>query len=220
MSIEYLGFDTNTLHLQPGSIWGRTEEGLDTLSELYAGPKPAEKQWQRDHLLSKVHLLYPSMYLVSNLPNEGRSYTFVELMWIGVRNGGAIPDPVVARRMANKSASNSAEFDHDEEKEDEQISREVSYIAPEIVFSYATDKETLDPQYDPYGEIPNVSGTILRDIITDSNGVRYSGSAPSGMVSALSMVPAWRAVGMESIEIRYTPYWANQEVWAYEFPQG
>jgi hypothetical protein len=212
MSIIYRGTGTDTLHLQPGAAWGRSEEGLDVLLEVYAGPIPAKAAWLAAYPLGRRHPLYPSMYLVANPDEDGRSWSTVQLRWLGLRSGGSLPPPILGRRTSVKTASSTTDSP-------EVAHRDVTYVSPEIVWTYATDREVVAAQQSPFGTVPGFAEEILRDVITTDEGKRYPGSAPAALVSALSMSPAWRLSSLDSQEIRYTPFWSNQEVWAYEYPQ-
>ncbi len=208
--IIYTGKQTDTLHLQPGKSWSVSEDGLDILSEIYSGPLTAKSAWLDNHELGSTHAEYPSMYLIANPHDDGRSFSTVQLQYIGLRSGGALPESRMTRRSSIKSASISTETP-------EIAHRDVTYIAPEIVWAYATDSEILSPQQNPSG-IPDLSEVVLRSTITTEDGQRYPGMAPANLVVALTMYPEWRHINLESSEIKHTPFWTNQEAWAYEYP--
>lgn len=217
MSIIYIGDGTNTLHLQPGASWGRSDEGLDTLQEVHAGPKPAYDSWKKNFPLGSKHPENPAMYLVSNVPSFGRSFVEVELNWIGLKNGspsGVMSPPNISRRTSIKTASISTDSP-------EVANRDITYTAPEVVYSYATEKKILLPQFkEPKNDGDESSLRIIKSIITTEEGTRYPGNAPAPLVVALYVTPGWYFSGLDSTQIKHTPYWTNTENWAFEFPSS
>jgi len=218
MSIEYLGSlkSKATLHLQAGAEWNSTGEGLDVLTEKYMGPLAAKYSFLITRKLGARHTKYPSLYLTEITEEVGRSFTAITLRWLGDKNPNEVPQPKLQRRTAVKTASATTTTPN-------VAVRDVTYVSPEIVWTYATDKEILSAQQSPVGTVPGFAEEILRDVITvesDGDNIRYPGSAPAGLVSALTMSAAWRLATLTSDAIKYTPYWTNQEVWAWEYPQG
>ncbi len=224
MSIIYIGKGIDTLHLQPGATFGVSEEGLDTLEEVYSGPKPALPGWMARYGQKGLqHPIHRSLYLTTISQSEGRSFAEVSVGWIGRKNGAdqRNQDPRISKRTSIKTAS----FKTDSP---EPATREVSYVAPEIVFSYATEKEVILPQFQIDSKTTRMAGLsskdetafkILQSVITTDAGERYIGYAPAPFVAALFRAPMWIYSGMESEKIPHTPYFRNQEVWGFEFPQ-
>jgi hypothetical protein len=223
MSIIYLGKnkDIETLHLQPGSSWRKSEEGLDILSETYSGPIPAYEDWfRRNGEKGTSHPDYQSMYLVGCESDLGRAYAEVSCTWMGRKNDLTdLQTPIISKRTGIKTAT----FQTDTP---EPATREVSFIGPELVLSYASEDEVVEPQYDINTALTKMADLktddesafkILRSVTTTEEGVVYYNTVPAGLFAALFRVPGWYHMSLESNQIKHTPYWTNQEVWAFEY---
>jgi len=216
MSLIYIGAGKETLHLQPGSSWSKSDEGLDILDETYAGPIPAYDNWIKSFQLGVVHSEYKAMYLVSHPREIGRSFVEVRLSWIGMKGGdkNQMPPHNVSRRTSIKTASISTDSP-------EVAHRDITYSAPEVVYTYATNKKILLPQFKtPKDDGDEDSLRVMKSIITTEEGKRYPGNAPAPLVVALYVTPGWYFTGLDSTQIKHTPFWTNSENWAFEFPSS
>ena len=213
--ITYLGQGKTAFHEQPGCRWSKSPEGLDIYDTVWAGPKNVKDVYERLFVHGSQTLAgHQSMYLVAVDYEEGRSFGAFQLRWVGLKRGGRMPDPFIVRRISIKTSGSSTDSP-------EAATRDLSYWSPELVFNYATTEETLEPQQDGSGvEVPTYALRVIRDVIETDEGRIYRGSAPAGLVSALTLAPVWRVAGLNSAQIEYTPFWSNEEVWAYEYPEG
>tara|TARA_Y100000004_G_scaffold195344_1_gene262097 strand:- start:662 stop:1309 length:648 start_codon:yes stop_codon:yes gene_type:complete len=215
MALTYLGSnkDVQGFHLQAGATWNVTDQGLDTFEETYLGDKARVQTFNASHQLGVRHPTYPAMYLTQRDEEVGRAFAKVKCNWVGLRESSALPQPQLQRRTSIKTATASTTTPT-------IATKDLTYVSPEIIWTYATDKEVLSAQHTPEGTVPGFAEEVIRSVITQEDGTRYPGQAPAPLVAALTMVAEWRMTSLNSDQIKYTPFWTNQEVWAYEYPQS
>lgn len=221
--INYLGStsNTNNLHLQPGASERRTEDGLDIIDEVYAGPIPALKHWVfRNARKGASHPTHKGMYLVERGIEKSRSFAFVSCTWLGRKNDSEIDElPTISKRTGIKSATFSTESP-------EKAQREVSYRSPEIVLSYASDNEVIESRYgikESISSLVNLQNEdesafeMLRSVTRTDAGEVYYNTVPVALFTALFRTPGWYFIGLECSRIKHTPYWTNQETWSFQY---
>jgi len=211
MSIIYTGYGKDQFHEQPGAVWSRTPEDLDLFDVIMGGIKTRKDDYIATLIRGAQHPFFPSMYLIDWSEDDGRAFSYVNLRYIGLKNSSRGIEKSISRRVAIKTASNSTDSP-------EKATRDLTYKSPEIIYTYATNKEILNSQHLPPSSIPGFSLDVLRDTITAEDGTIYHRSAPAGLATALSLSPFWTVASIESSRITHTPFWSNQEVWAYEYP--
>ena len=163
------------------------------------------------------------MYLSELNYEIGRSFTDVQITWIGLKNDdkSEMDTPKISKRTSIKTATFQT-------LTPEPATREVSYIAPELVFSYGSDEEQIDAKYDLNGKDKDLTKLskldqesenafkIIKSVITTEAGEIYHNNAPAALVVALSRFPEWAFQSLETESIKHTPYWTNTEVHAFQ----
>jgi hypothetical protein len=143
------------------------------------------------------------------------------MSWIGKKSDDTALEPNISKRSGIKTASFQTETP-------EPASREVSYIAPEIVITYASEKEIVTPQFGIDSKLTEAAGLdqesedafrIIRSVTTTEAGEVYRNTVPAALFASLFRTPGWQHITLESERIKHTPYWTNQEVWGFEYAQ-
>ena len=221
MGIAYFGSAANkaTLLEQPGSKWSKDEQGMDLYSVRFGGPKTALLTFlglSGNALGQALGAPNTSMKLISISDTSDRAFAYVDFTYFGTKGAAALPDDLISKRTAEKTATISVETPAaDVDVFGAHVSRETSYSSPEIVYDYVSTSEKSTPV--------NTTGdsrttTVFRSVVTGESGERRPGSLPTATASALSTTDAWVAKLIYSTPIRHTTLFLNKEVVTKEFP--
>ena len=185
--------------------YSKSPFGLDTVVRKFAGARPLFEAFRKT--LKVFDFTFRGLNLTEWESDDDPCFPCVSLTykgWMDNIEPKALRQPDLGIQHASASCTSPM-----------QATRDIQYYSPTIRYRYTSNKEQLTPRFSGGGDSFQI--TDISSFIQTNDGTRYVGSAPAGLVTALTLVPGWKMTGLSSEPEPNTPFYNNEETWALEY---
>lgn len=179
----------------------KNEWGMDVLTREIRGPGALYDDFSQTLAQGQsFRFANQTYYLQTWQPIEDKIFPGYRLSYKGCFSG--IPRPFASGRTIQQTLKITC-------SSPQNASRDITYLTRESYIKYITTSRPSGPSYSSLDAA--YAPVIIKSVITDENGKPYFGSAPSDLVTALTVAGTTNTSVTETNPVFGTPYFENMD---------